>query len=162
MDEDTLDQFDDIDKCLRDIVYAIKRREHILLDLDSTLFAAYGRQEGEGFNFHYQAHGYHPLLCYDGLTGNLLKAELRDETLHCSHEADKFMETLLQEFIERGIKTYLREDSGFSIPKLYKTCEHNDCSYAIRRKQNKILTHLPLKRRKCCTTLQRKTRSAML
>ncbi|GFI31950.1 hypothetical protein IMSAGC013_03349 [Lachnospiraceae bacterium] len=90
MDEDTLLQFDDIDKSLRDIIYSIKRPEHILLDLDSTLFGTYGDQEGEGFNFHYQAHGYHPLLCYDGLTGNLLKAELRDGTLHCGKDADKF------------------------------------------------------------------------
>ena len=57
MDEDTLVQFDDIDKNLRDIIYSIKRPEHMLLDLDSTLFGTYGKQEGEGFNFHYQAHG---------------------------------------------------------------------------------------------------------
>ena len=74
MDEDTLLQFDDIDKSLRDIIYSIKCPEHMLLDLDSTLFGTYGSQEGEGFNFHYQAHGYHPLLCYDCLTGDLLKA----------------------------------------------------------------------------------------
>lgn len=49
MDEDTLLQFDDIDKCLRDIIYSIKRPEHMLLDLDSTLFGTYGSQEGEGF-----------------------------------------------------------------------------------------------------------------
>ena len=114
MDEDTLLQFDDIDKGLRDIIYSIKYPEHVLLDLDSTLFGTYGSQEGEGFNFHYQAHGYHPLLCYDGLTGDLLKAELRDGTLHCSNDADKFMEPLFQEYMERGIKTYLRGDSGFS------------------------------------------------
>ena len=139
MDEGTLLQFDDIDKCLRDIIYAINRPEHMLLDLDSTLFDTYGKQEGEGFNFHYQAHGYHPLLCYDGLTGDLLKAELRDGTLHCSNDADKFMEPLFQEYLERGIKTYLRGDSGFSSPKLYKTCEMNGCSYAIRLKQNSSL-----------------------
>jgi len=57
MDEDTFRQFDNIDKCLRDIVYSIKRPEHILLDLDSALFGTYDHQEGEGFNFHYQAHG---------------------------------------------------------------------------------------------------------
>ena len=74
MDEDTLVQFDDIDKNLRDIIYSIKCPEPVLLDLDSTLFGTYGRQEGEGFNFHYQAHGYHPLLCYDGLTGDLIKS----------------------------------------------------------------------------------------
>ena len=59
MDEDTLVQFDGIDKNLRDIIYFIKCPEHVLLDLDSTLFGTYGRQEGEGFNFHYQAHGIH-------------------------------------------------------------------------------------------------------
>ena len=57
MDEDTLIQLDDIDKSLRDIIYSIKRPEHMLLDLDSTLFATYGHQEGKGFNFHYKAHG---------------------------------------------------------------------------------------------------------
>ena len=142
MDEDTLLQFDDIDKSLRDIIYSIKYPEHVLLDLDSTLFDTYGSQEGEGLNFHYQAHGYHPLLCYDGLTGDLLKAELRDGTLHCSNDADKFMEPLFQEYMERGIKTYLRGDSGFSSPKLYKTCEMNGCSYAIRLKQNASLIAL--------------------
>ncbi len=142
MDKDTLMQFDDIDKSLRDIIYAIQRPKHILLDLDSTLFATYGHQEGEGFNFHYQKHGYHPLLCYDGLTGDLLKAELRDGTLHCSNDADKFMEPLLYEYLERGLKTYLRGDSGFSSPKLYKICEMNGCSYAIRLKQNSSLLAL--------------------
>ena len=142
MGEDTLMQFDDIDKSLRDIIYSIKRPEHMLLDLDSPLFDTYGKQEREGFNFHYQAHGYHPLLCYDGLTGDLLKAELRDGTLHCSNDADKFMEPLFQEYLERGIKTYLRGDSGFSSPKLYKTCEMNGCSYAIRLKQNSSLMAL--------------------
>ncbi len=135
-------QFDDIDRCLRNIVCSIKRPEHMLLDLDSTLFETYGKQEGEGFNFHYQAHGYHPLLYYDGLTGDLLKAEPRDGTQYCNNHADTFMEPILREYMERGIKTYLRSDSGFSSPKLYKTCEWNGCSYAIRLKQNASLMAL--------------------
>lgn len=52
------------------------------------------------------------------------------------------MEPLFQEYMERGIKTYLRGDSGFSSPKLYKTCEMNGCSYAIRLKQNAALVSL--------------------
>lgn len=142
MDEDTLTQLNDIDKCLRDIIYDIKRPEHMLLDLDSTLFETYGTQEDSGYNFHYRACGYHPLLCYDGLTGDLIKAELRDGKLHCSNGVDKFMESILEEYIERRIKTYLRGDSGFSSPKLYKACEENGCSYAIRLKQNASLTAL--------------------
>lgn len=62
----------------------------MFLNLDNTLLAFTAIRKGESFNFHYQAHGYHPLLCYDGLTGNLLKAELRDGTLHCGKDADKF------------------------------------------------------------------------
>ena len=52
------------------------------------------------------------------------------------------MESILTEYIEREIKTYLRGDSGFSSPKLYKTCEENGCSYAIRLKQNASLIAL--------------------
>ena len=76
MDKDTLEQLNRIIRKLRKIVYSIKKPDFMLFDIDSTLLDTYGHQEGEGFNFHYQAHGYHPLLCYDGLTGDLLKAEL--------------------------------------------------------------------------------------
>ena len=41
-------------------------------DLDSALLFTYGSKYGEGFNFHYQAHGYHPLLYYDSLAVDLL------------------------------------------------------------------------------------------
>lgn len=47
MDGDTLLQFDDIDKSLRDTIYSIKRPEHVLLDLDSTLFGTYGHRKGK-------------------------------------------------------------------------------------------------------------------
>lgn len=70
----------------------------MLFDLDSTLLHTYVNQGGECFNYHhYQAHGYHPLLCYDGLTGDLLKAELRDSTMYCGKGADCFMKSLLDE-----------------------------------------------------------------
>ena len=141
MDDDTIKQFDVIDKALRDTVYSIQHPEHVLLDLDSTLFGTYGKQEGEGFNYHYQAHGYHPLLCYDGLTGDLLKAELREGTMYCSKDADKFMLPLIEEYLDRNIKTYLRGDSGFATPGLYDICEKNGCGYAIRLKQNPALVN---------------------
>lgn len=141
MDDMTLAQLDEINAKMRQIVYSIKTPEHMLFDLDSTLLNTYGSQEGEGFNFHYQAHGYHPLLCYDGLTGDLLKAELRDGTQYCSKNADQFMIPLLQEYRTNypSLPLYLRGDSGFASPDLYKACEDNDCKYAIRLKQNNTL-----------------------
>jgi hypothetical protein len=126
---------------MREIIYSIKMPEHMLFDLDSTLLNTYGSQEGEGFNFHYQAHGYHPLLCYDGLTGDLLKAELREGTKYCSNDADQFMIPLMKEYREKypSIPLYLRGDSGFASPSLYKACEENACKYAIRLKENSTL-----------------------
>ena len=144
MDESTLEQFDMIERKMRDIVYAIKPPEHMVFDLDSTLLNTYGEQEGEAFNYHYQAHGYHPLLCFDGITGDLLKAELRDGTHYCSKDADQFMIPLLQEYRINypSLALYLRGDSGFASPDLYRACEDNDCKYAIRLKINQTLLAL--------------------
>ena len=141
MDEDTLAQLDVINDRMRELIYSIKAPEHMLFDLDSTLLNTYGTQEGEGFNYHYQAHGYHPLLCYDGLTGDLLKAELRNGTQYCSKGAALFMIPLLQEYRTKHpeLPLYLRGDSGFASPDLYEACENNDCKYAIRLKQNQML-----------------------
>ena len=144
MDQTTLKQFDQIDSKMREIIYTIQSPEQMVFDLDSTLLNTYGEQEGEAFNYHYQAHGYHPLLCYDGITGDLLKAELRDGTHYCSKEADGFMIPLLQEYRSKypSLPLYLRGDSGFAAPELYEACEENDCKYAIRLKQNKTLISL--------------------
>ncbi len=144
MDDTTLAQFNLIAKIMRDIIYKIKAPEFILFDLDTTLFNTYGKQEGEAFNYHYQAHGYHPLLCYDGITGDLLKMELRDGTQYCSKGSDEFMLPLIQEFRTKypSLLLYLRGDSGFAAPELYETCENNDCKYAIRLKSNNKLIEL--------------------
>lgn len=139
MDETTLSQFEMIGRAMRDIIYKISQPEHVLLDLDSTLLNSYGTQEGTDFNFHYQAYGYHPLLCYDSLTGDLIKAELRDGAKYCSNGAADFMQPVFAEYLDRGITMYLRGDSGFASPDLYETCETNGCSYAIRLKENKTL-----------------------
>ena len=95
MDEDTLNQFENIMKHLRNKIYAIKKPEMVLFDLDSTLLDTYGKQEGVAYNYHYSANGYHPLLCYDGLTGDLLKAELRNGSVYSSTGVVEFMQPLL-------------------------------------------------------------------
>lgn len=144
MDKDTLAQFDEISRVNRRIVYSCKSPEMMLFDLDSTLLGTFGKQEGEAFNYHYQAHGYHPLLCYDGLTGDLLKSQLRNGTDYCSKGVCGFMQPLLDEFLNDYPSTalYLRGDSGFATPDLYKQCETNGVSYAIRLKENATLRKL--------------------
>ena len=86
--------------------------EAIILDLDSTLLNAYGKQEGRAFNFHYQSNGYHLLVCYDGITGDFIKIQLRDGTKYSSTGVVDFLQPILEDFPE--VKLLLRGDSGFA------------------------------------------------
>lgn len=144
MDAQSLEQLEEIQRIFRGRVYSVEKPEHILFDLDSTLLATYGTQEGEAFNYHYQAHGYHPLLCFDGLTGDLLKVELRPGTQYCSKGAAAFMLPLLEEYQRDYPKTALfaRGDSGFATDELYSLFETNGTSYVIRLKENPVLRRL--------------------
>lgn len=112
---------------MREKIYSVETPEMLLLDIDSTLFATFVEQEGEGFNFHYSSHGYHPLLFYDGLTGGLLKSELRNGTIYTLNGVVEFTSPILKECMDRypGTALYLRGDSGFSVPELFDLPEHN-------------------------------------
>ena len=138
LDESSLNQFLSIGRLLRKKIYSIQMPEAIILDLDSTLLETYGKQEGRAFNFHYQSNGYHPLVCYDGITGDLLKIQLRDGTQYSSTGVVDFLQPILNEYLEDypNIRLLLRGDSGFATPELYKQCEENGTSYAIRLKEN--------------------------
>ena len=119
MDEDTLNQFLTIGRILRNKIYNIKMPQAVILDLDSTLLDAYGRQ-GSAFNFHYQSNGYHPLVCYDGMTGDLIKIQLRDGTQYSCTGVVDFLQTVLDEYLNdySSIRILLRGDSGFATPDL--------------------------------------------
>ena len=144
MDDTTLRQFYDMMRKFRKIVYAIQRPQLLLLDLDSTLLDTFGHQEDAGYNFHYRNHGYHPLVCYDGMTGDLLKIELRNGTVYSSTGVIDFLQPLLDEFLTdyADIPLLLRGDSGFATPALYRQCETNGISYVIRMKENQVLRNL--------------------
>ena len=141
MDNDTLKQLLEITRILRKRIYSIQPPQAIILDLDSTLLETYGKQEGKAFNFHYQSNGYHPLVCYDGMTGDLIKIQLRDGTAYSCTGVTDFLQPILDEYLTDypGIQLLLRGDSGFATPDLYKQCEENGTSYVIRLKENSIL-----------------------
>ena len=144
LDKKALAQLEEMLRRIRKRAYSVKMPEHVLFDLDSTLFATFGKQEGGAFNFHYQANGYHPLLCFDGITGDLLKIELRPGTQYCCNGAAEFMRPLMEEYQKDypNIALFLRGDSGFATNELYNVCENNGTSYVIRLKENEVLRKL--------------------
>ena len=58
-----------------------------------------------------------------------------------SNDADKFMIPLLQECRAKypSLALYLRGDSGFASPDLYKACEDNDCNFVITTMESEPL-----------------------
>jgi Transposase DDE domain. len=81
---------------------------------------------------------------FDGMTGDLLKIELRPGTQYCCNGAAEFMKPLMEEYKRDypDIALFLRADSGFATNELYTVCENNGTSYAIRLKENEVLRKL--------------------
>lgn len=137
-DDICLMQFEQIQQEMRKKIYSVQCPEQILIDIDSTLFATFGNQEGSDYNQHYSDYGYHPLLAYDGLTGDLLKAELRPGNYYTSRDTTKFLKPLLLEFQNDypAMDIFLRGDSGFADIMIYEQLESNGVTYAIRMKES--------------------------
>ena len=144
LDEKTIDQLDEINRVILKRAYSVKNPEHILLDIDTTLLDGYGKQEGVCFNYHYQASGYHPFICFDSLTGDLIGTQLRGGSDYCCKNVRDFLEPILIEYLDKYPDTamFLRGDSGFATDELYSLCETHGTSYAIRLKENGVLRKL--------------------
>ena len=138
MDESTLAQLEKICMELLKTAYSIEMPSAIVLDMDTTLLNTYGKQEGAAYNAHYEAPGYHPILLFDSLTRDLIKAELRPGTQYCSKGTAEFLEPVLKDCREQypEIKLYARGDSGFAAPEIYEVLEEYGCKYMIRLKDN--------------------------
>ena len=144
LDEKTIDRLDEINRVILKRAYSIQKPEHILLDIDTTLLNGYGNQEGVCFNYHYQANGYHPFICFDSMTGDLIGTQLRGGSDYCCKNVSDFLEPILNEYLNEYPDTavFLRGDSGFATDELYSLCESHGTSYAIRLKENGVLRKL--------------------
>ena len=75
--KETSKQLEHVNQQLLHRFYQVQTPESFIFDVDSIHFQTYGHQYGNGFNAHYQARGFHPLMVFDGMTGDCLKVELR-------------------------------------------------------------------------------------
>ncbi len=121
--------------------YKIKKPEHFIFDLDSTAVQTYGNQCGSSYNYHYTNRSFHPLLLFDGLTGDLIHAELRSGKVYTSRNVVRFIGPVLKKYNKHFKDTYkiIRADSGFACPNLYRLAEDMNAFYVIRLKLNRTL-----------------------
>ena len=105
----------------------------VLLDFDGTDDPVHGDQEGGAYHGYFRQHMYHPLLVFDGDTGQLVTAVLRPGNAHAGKGALAVLERLVAALRARwpGVAIALRADSGFALPALYEYCEREHLDYAI-------------------------------
>jgi len=143
-DNESMEQLNQANQELLDKVHTFRGSKAIILDLDSTHADTYGEQESAAYNTHYGTVGFHPLVAFDGITGDFLKAKLRPGNVYTSNGVVDFVEPLIKHYNEKFPETtpFLRGDSGFAVPALYELCEDESVYYVIRLKSNAVLQRM--------------------
>jgi hypothetical protein len=105
----------------------------VVLDLDSTDDPTHGEQEGSAYHGYYRQHMYHPVLVFDGETGQVVTAVLRPGTAHAGHGALAILKRVVARLRARWpqVTIELRADAGFAKPEIYAWCEERGIAYTI-------------------------------
>lgn len=137
-DNQSMEELNQANQELIDKVHQFRESKAVIFDLDSTHSDTYGDQEAAAYNSHYGTVGFHPLVAFDGITGDFLKAKLRPGNVYTSNGVVDFIQPLLEHYNEKFPETtpFLRGDSGFAVPALYDLCEQESVYYVIRLKSN--------------------------
>lgn len=143
-DQSSVNQLNNANLELMDKMHQARDTKALIFDLDSTHSDTYGDQEHNAYNTHYGTVGFHPLVAFDGITGDFLKAELRPGNVYTSNGVVDFIKPLIEHYNKKfsEIIPFLRGDSGFAVPKLYELCEKESVYYVIRLKSNSNLQRL--------------------
>lgn len=142
--EQTIEDFQTLNQKLIDQARLVRNDTNMIIDLDSTHSDTFGGQERTDYNAHYQTNGYHPLVAFDGLTGDFLKAKLRSGNEYTSKGVKEFLEPLFNHYKQAIPVTdvLVRGDSGFATPDIYELCEKHESHFVIRLKNNKKIYRL--------------------
>lgn len=102
--------------------------EVVVLDIDSTDDPTHGQQQFSLFHGFYDQHMYHPLLVFDGTTGQLVTAILRPGTVHAARGAAGVLRRLIVALKQRfpEVRVVVRGDSGFAMPRVMRMLEELD------------------------------------
>jgi Transposase DDE domain group 1 len=117
---------------------------HLVLDLDGTDDPTHGQQEGSAYHGYYRQHMYHPLLIFDGDTGQLITAVLRPGNTHGSAGVVAILKRVVRAIRRRwpAVTIEIRMDSGGAVPAIYDWCEQTGITYTIGLISNPRLTAL--------------------
>ena len=131
--------------------------EIIVLDIDATDDPTHGEQQLSFFHGFYDQHMLHPLLVYDGLSGQLITGLLRPGRAHAAKGAKVLLTPLIRAIRARcpHAQIVVRGDSAFAMPKLMTHLEDlhrqlGDVDYIFGLARNARLIQLPNPLRELC------------
>lgn len=120
----------------------------IVIDIDATDDPTHGQQAFSFYHGFYNQHMFHPLLCFDGESGDLLAAGLRPGNVHAANGLLKMLKRIVAKIRKRWPRAeiVIRADAGFCVRRLYRFCERQGLGYVIGLVTNETLKslHAPL------------------
>jgi len=142
-------------RALRAILWEVEERyvssftrspEVISLDIDSTDDPTHGQQQLSFFQGYYDQYMYHPLLIFDGESGQLVSAVLRPGKVHAARGAMGVLGRIIRRLKQRfpQVQIVVRGDSAFAVPRLLRRLDTLDqelggIAYVLGVAQNAVL-----------------------
>jgi hypothetical protein len=101
----------------------------VVLDIDGTDDETHGNQQLTFFHGFYDHHMYHPLLVFDGDSGQLVSAILRPGNAHAARGAMCVLTRVIRRIKARfpSAQILVRADSGFCMPRILDRLEALNC-----------------------------------
>lgn len=102
--------------------------EVLSLDIDSTDDPTHGQQQLSFFHGYYDQPMYHPLLIFDGVSGQLVRAVLRPGNAHAARGAMGVLGRILRRLQQRfpQVQIGVRGASAFAVPRLLRLLDTLD------------------------------------
>ncbi len=122
--------------------------KRIVIDADTPDDPTHNQQAFSFYYGDYRRYMFHPFLCFDAETGELLAAMLRPGNVHADIGEIKILKRIVKKIRKYwpGVEIVLRADPGFCVSRLYRFCEYQALGYVLGLIANKTLKqfHAPL------------------
>ena len=118
-----------------------KKKQRLIVDVDSTEDPAHGKQENVAFNGHFGKNCFHPLFAFTS-DGDCLGVKLRPGNVHSADGVLDLLDPIVRRYRSRFILFWLRGDAAFAAPEVYECCEGERVTYFIRLPANAVLNRL--------------------
>lgn len=117
--------------------------DEIVLEIDATDDPTHGNQQRTLFHGFFGQYMYHPLLMFDGESGDCICARLRDGAASAKKRALPHLKRIIarieKEWPHKDIEVKLRADAGFMDPALYRMLEKQSVCWTINLARNNVL-----------------------